>query len=73
MSFANTLHRLQSAADMRQHGVNEERCVINRSDLRELLNDWARLDSEARDRYHKQMSNAAVSLLAQADASKVTV
>lgn len=63
MSFSHSLHRLQHAADYRQKGMCEERCTINRSDLRELLNDWARLDAEARDRYARVMSHAGQALL----------
>lgn len=63
MSFSHSLHRLQHAADFRQKGMCEERCTVQRSDLRELLNDWARLDAEARDRYATVMAKAGQTLL----------
>ena len=48
MSFSNSLRRLQAAADYRQPGIAHDHCIVNRSDLRELLNDWSRLDAQVR-------------------------
>lgn len=48
MSFLNSLRRLNAAADYRQRGIAQDHCIVNRSDLRELLTDWARLDAEVR-------------------------
>jgi hypothetical protein len=48
MSFAESLQRLRHAAAEGSRGIKEDDCIVRRTDLRELLNHFGRLDVEAR-------------------------
>lgn len=50
MIFAHCLARLRDAADTRAQGIDRDKVLVNRADLRELLHHFDRLDAEARAR-----------------------
>lgn len=49
--FADALRRLREAAWKRQEGVREDRAMVKRADLQELLKQFDRVDGECREHY----------------------
>ncbi|HSE47435.1 MAG TPA: hypothetical protein VLA89_19225 [Gemmatimonadales bacterium] len=53
MTFQHSLENLRRALQDEPGG--REMCYVRRRDLRELIEDWERLDAKARDTYNRLM------------------
>lgn len=50
----DSIKRIEELVYGDQRGMQQDKRVVNYKDLRELLEDWRRLDDQARERYNKE-------------------